>query len=77
MNILEVLASVLPEDVPAEIAALTEDVQEMELSRNALSQGHCRHRVVIRVRLEVEGRVGEELTDSPSFSSLELALAGA
>jgi predicted Zn-dependent protease len=77
MNILEVLASVLPEDVPAEIAALTEDVQEMELSRNALSQGHCRHRVVIRVRLEAEGRVGEELTDSPSFSSLELALAGA
>lgn len=76
-RLLNILEKVLPRDIPAEILVLTEDAQGAQVRNNCLIQGSRQQNILVRIRAEAGGRVGEEITNVFSLPSLRQTMARA
>ncbi|HBI56833.1 MAG TPA: hypothetical protein DDY38_08410 [Firmicutes bacterium] len=76
-RLVNILDKVLPKDIPGEIIVLTQHQRVSRMLQNNLVQGSECEKMLVRVRVEEGGRVGEEATNVFSLSSLRQTVARA
>lgn len=76
-KLLTILEKVLPKDIPAEIAVVTQSKEASWLRHNSMVQGSKVDNVLVQVRVEENGRVGEGTTNVFNLPSLRQAVSQA